>query len=67
MRGRKIREISEAFGNAVLTHMVFLLPQSKEEDGERVVKTHETLLSLESSHTVLSKKRHTSCCCSYYY
>lgn len=46
MRGRKIHEISKAVGNAVLTHRVFLLPQSKEKNGEMVVKTHETLLSI---------------------
>lgn len=43
MRGRKI---PESVGNAMLMHMVLLLPQSKEKNGEIVVKIHETLLSI---------------------
>lgn len=35
-------EISEAVGNGVLTHMVFLLLQPKRKDVTMVGKTHET-------------------------
>lgn len=40
--GRKNCEISEAVGNGVLTHMVFLLLQPKRKDVTMVGKTHET-------------------------
>lgn len=57
MRGRKINEILKAGGNDVFPHRVFLLPQSEEKNGEMMMKTHETLVSIYSSNPVLTKTR----------